>query len=497
MKKKNEENKKYKKLKKKYVFHIILFIIIFSTHLLIYFKVYWIKHILGSLFLYFSLIEIIYIIIPTVSCILLAKRKSFKLEYLEILKRISSIFLIISITVGIFFSILVIINTVYGKMFRNECPFNLEYKFISLFDESFKVKENHELKEKCQERVCLLYDYKEIDKYPYKYLCNYNPEKDFGKKLGNPYIRILPNGTELKTYEQIKCNLFGQFYNYDYFFYNNEIIFQYLDICYYLLDFYSCERFEKPRKYDISKLDECPGGNYIFILGILCTYIIITDIFISFVPWSIENKSYNSIIETIEDYEDIKDNINNINNSNNINIKISKKRNNDIKNEIVKDEKNEEDDCTEDKKANKGEKNKNFANKSKNNLFATKFQSNISEDANSVEQKTKTKILIISKEKNKIIENIKENNDENSDKENENDEQNKNNNESDDNNINEKNNANSEAIAHRKQSNIIENEEDEKNKSNNNLENKSSSINGFSNKEIIITQDKNLMKNFI
>ena len=514
MEENKEENENYKKLKCHYLLHIIIFIIILSTHVLIYFKVYWIKQIIGLLFIYFSLVEILYILIPGISLIFLRLRKQFKLKHLEILKKISILFLIISIAIGIFFSILVIINTIYGKVFRNECPFNLEEKFILSFSESFKVEEDNELKDKCQERICLLYDYKENDKYPYKYLCNYNSEKDFGEKLGNPYVRILSNGTELKTYSQIKCNIFGQFYIYDYNIQNNEIIYQFLDICYYLGDFYSCERFEEPKKYDISTLDECPGENYIFILGILCVYIIAADIIISFIPWSIENKSYNSLMETIEDYADINKNPTNINDANNRKINEDNnhksndgndtktnddnehksnndnnsksnnynnhKSNDDKANKNSEDKKIDEDDSDEDKKDDNDDNNGRI-NKSKNTLFATKFQSNYSEEVNSIKQKTKIIIKIDNIDKN--MDSINEGGDENNDpNENINENNIKNNKENNGNNFD-----NNEAILYKKQSNINDNEKNENNDRINNEENddnRSSNINGFSISEI-------------
>ena len=508
MEENKEENENYKKLKNYYLLHIIIYIIILSTHILIYFKVYWIKQIIGLLFIYFSLIEILYILIPSISLILLRLRKQFKLEHLEILKKISILFLIISITIGAFFSILVIINTIYGKVFRNECPFNLEEKFISSFSESFKIEEDNELKDKCQERICLLYDYKENDKYPYKYICNYNSEKDFGEKLGNPYVRILSNGTELKTYSQIKCNIFGQFYIYDYNIQYYEIIYQFLDICYYLGEFYSCERFEEPKKYDISKLDECPGENYIFILGILCAYIIAADIIISFIPWSIEKKSYNSLMETIEDYADINKNQTNINDANNrkindnnnqksndgndtktnedndhndnnhkINEDNNHKSNDDKRNKNSEDIKIDEDDSEDDKKDNNDDNN-GRVNKSKNTLGATKYQSNYSEEVNSTKQKTKIlfKIDNIAKNMDSINEAGDENNDayeniyENNDKNNK-----------------ENNFGNNEAILFKKQINISDNEKNENSNRINNEEdgdNRSSNINGYSIREI-------------
>ena len=508
----NGEYEIYNKLKCNYIFHIITFIVIFCSHILIYCLLYWIKTIMGLLFLCFSFIQIIYIIIPTILLIILSIKKEIINKYSKTFIIINKIFIFISIIIGIVFSILVIIHTVIGKVFRNECPFNVEDKFISSFNETFNDGNNvDEIKDKCQERICLLYDYNEYDKYPYKYLCNYNPEKDFEEKLGNPYSRTLSNGTELKTYNQIECNLLGPLYSnsFDY----DNIIYQYLSICYYLTDFYYCGRFEEPKKYDISNLDECPGDNYIFILGILCVYIIIVDIFISFIPWVIENKSYNILIEKIEDYTDINKNKNNKedkksnqvkkedkkskeNKTNNKKIKKDKKKDNKSYN----DKNNDKCDNSEDKKDD-NEENNNQENK-KISLI-TKYQSiNTEGEINFVKPSTKiiikdSNILI----NNEIIEeqqdeiNLKENN-ENKDK----GEKNKSNENYDISYIN--NNDNNPIIFKKRKNNNDYKEEKESNKNSNKVENndsKSNKINENSedNKDIIINQDKNIMKNFI
>lgn len=321
------EKKEFKSLFSKYIFHIIIFIFIFMTHIIIYLKIYWGKNIIKLLFFYLSMIQIIYIFVPINSFILI-KLNHFN-SRIEIFKKIGKIFMIISIVFGIFFSVLIIINTVYGKQFRNECPFNLSNDFYSGFYEYFSKNEsNNELKDKCQEVRCILIEYSQDFKYPYKYLCNYNPKEYFSDKFGEPYSRSLSNGTELKTYNMIECSLIGPIDNY---YFNNEIIIDYLNICYFLGDFYFCERFEEPKKYNTENIKECPNKNYVFIHGILCAYIIIFDIFISFIPWLLEDKSYNSLLIIIEEeFSNINDNDNIKNKKNNNNFKncINNKKNN-------------------------------------------------------------------------------------------------------------------------------------------------------------------------
>ena len=382
MEEKSEE-KEFKSLFSKYIFHIIIFIFIFITHIIIYLKIYWDNNIIKLLFFSFSMIQIIYIIIPIISFILI-KINHFNSK-VEIFKILGKIFLGISIILGIFFSILIIINTVYGKKFRNDCPFNASNDFYSGFYEDFSEDENiNELKDKCQERRCILIEHNEDFKYPYKYLCNYNPQDYFNDKLGEPYSRSLSNGTELKTYNMIECSLIGPIYSNNF---NNKTILDYLNICYFLGDFYNCQRFEEPKKYNIENIKECPDKNYTFIQGILCVYIIVFDIFISFIPWLIEDKSYNSLLIIIdEEFSDINNNNIEIKNSNkninsiNRNINSSSNRNHENEKKIKNSTCNIK---TSNNSININNNNENQINssnqlKNKNSLYNTKWETIIS-----------------------------------------------------------------------------------------------------------------------
>ena len=302
MEEKLNEKNLFKTLSYKNIFHFIMIVLIFLSHILIYYKIYWDKNIIKQLFFYFSFLKIISIILALISLILIKAKifKFFKSNIIKKFRTIGKIILYITILLGIFFSVIIIINTVYGKMFRNECPYNMSDKFNSTFEKDLKNENEENLKEICQERRCILYDYNEDLRYPYKYLCNYKSEEDFGENLANPYSRILSNGTELKTYKQVECSLIGPIYNE----FSDENIINYFNLCYYLTDFYYCRRFEKPKEYDVENIDECPDENYVFLMGILCIYIIIFDSIVSFIPWFIENKSYNLLVEIKEEEEE-------------------------------------------------------------------------------------------------------------------------------------------------------------------------------------------------
>ena len=316
------EEKEKKNLCHKYYFHMILFCCLFGIHIIIYlFTLYWIE-IIKKLFFYISLIQIIFILYPIIPLILIYK-KCFK-KKINYFKIISNIFLTLSILMGLFFSVVIIINSLEVKKYCKECPFNLSFGIFKLnFNEYFAEDQDYyKLKKKCRERRCILNEYKEEELYPYSYLCNFDSEEEFGQKMGTPYIRILPNQTELKVYRQADCSLLEPLYRNLYF--RDDIIYNYLDVCYYLVDFYICDRFQEPKEYNIEENKKCPEKNYSFYMIFLCFYIIIVDFSASIIPWCIEKKSYKELssldFEKNNEKKNINENVNyNRNTSNNQN----------------------------------------------------------------------------------------------------------------------------------------------------------------------------------
>ena len=318
----------------KYISHLILIIIIIVTHIILYFFIKWPNKIIHNIFIYSSIFQIICFIFSLTQCILINIKKHK--SKLKIHIKIAKIFLIISIIFGLFFSILIIINTINVKNFCLECPFNLSNNYFFLkFNEIFQEnQEKSEIKNKCNKKRCILNIYNPDSKYQYEYLCNYNPEKEFGEKFSEQYSRKLLNGTEIKSYKQVECNILEPMYRNVRF--DEEIIYNYLDICYFLTDFYYCNRFDEPKKYEI-KDEECPNDNYFFLMGLICVSIIIFDLFLSFIPWYIENKSYKNLIEEIDNHNnqkssnEKKNKENNENNINNINNNSRESKDNEKK----------------------------------------------------------------------------------------------------------------------------------------------------------------------
>ena len=99
------------------------------------------------------------------------------------------------------------------------------------------------------------------------------------------------NGEEITSLNQISCNYYsGESFK------NNELN-QYLNLCSNFIDFYYCERFDKPeKKYDIEDGESCPEENYLLLLYILCVLIILIDIVITMLPWGVEYISLKRIV---------------------------------------------------------------------------------------------------------------------------------------------------------------------------------------------------------
>ena len=291
----NIEEEEIRPLVFNYIFHFILFILVFILHLIIYNKIFWISDIFAKIFVFGTYFEIIYFIFPIIPFFLIIL-KNFKIKLIDIFKKISLIFLIISITIGFLISAIILVNTINSKIFCRECPFNIPLSNLNYnFDSFYKTEpDQDDIKELCKSRRCILDATNINSEYPYSYLCNYDPSYEFDDDI--VYKRTLPDGTEITTKNQLICSPMG--INYYNIYFNNNELYDYLDLCYYLSEFYYCDRFNKPEKtYNIDLDASCPETSYLFLLYILCILIIIIDIIISMLPWGVEFISLKRILE--------------------------------------------------------------------------------------------------------------------------------------------------------------------------------------------------------
>ena len=277
-----------------YVFHVILYVLIFVMHLIMYNKVFWIFSSLSILYLIGSYINILYMIFPVYPLVLIIL-KQYKKRIIQTLKKTTLILLIITITFGLIASIAILINSINSKVFCRECPFNLNLAHLNaVFGDYYNtVPKEDDIKYQCTSRRCVLDREEPDEKYPFIYLCNYDPTDEFD--FDDTYIRQFQNGTEVSTNIQIKCQTVTAYYELIYF--KNKELQSYLNLCYYLADFYVCQRFNKPEKYYNLDLElSCPETNYILLIFIFSVLIIIIDVIISLLPWGVEYMSLKRII---------------------------------------------------------------------------------------------------------------------------------------------------------------------------------------------------------
>jgi hypothetical protein len=168
----------------------------------------------------------------------------------------------------------------------------LNYLFGKFYD---KNPSDNDIKDLCKSRRCILDEVNDNYKYPYRYLCNYNPTSEINKK-DQIYIRNSLNGNEFTSNTQINCDLVGV--SFMYLPLKHYELYKYLTLCNYLNDFYYCERFNKPEKeYEIDNGESCPEEAYLLLSYILCVIIILFDILVTMMPWGVEYISLKRILQ--------------------------------------------------------------------------------------------------------------------------------------------------------------------------------------------------------
>ena len=294
----NIEREEIRPLICNYIFHLVLFILIFILHLIIYTKIYWIDNIFSNLFITCTFIGILYFLFP-ITPIIMIFIKSFKLKIIHIFRKLSLLFLILSIIIGLLISVVIFINTLNSKLFCKECPFSWTITHLNQIFQKYygRTPPQDDIKDDCKSRRCILDSVDLNQDHPYNYLCNYDPSYDFDDG-DETFERIKPDGTKTTTQVEIFCSSVGGIHGIS--FAHSELN-DYLDLCYYLTEFHYCQRFTKPKKmYDLDMDDSCPENSYLFLLYILCVLLIIIDIVISLLPWGVEYISLKRIIQMLQ-----------------------------------------------------------------------------------------------------------------------------------------------------------------------------------------------------
>ena len=287
------EQEEIKPLIYNYIFHIILFAAYLALHLIMYFKLFWVSEIIGFLFEIFTYFNILYILFPIFPLKILIN-KNYKERLFSLLKIMTIILLIISITCGLLLFIIFLINAVKSKKFCKECPFNLGIEHLkAVFGPYYNKNKYDDIKNQCASRRCVLDQENPDEKFPYLFLCNYDPTDEFDDD--KTYTRKLPDGTDVFSDKQLTCDTIS--INYKHLKFSHQELYSYLDICFLYSDFYRCKRFNKPEKYNnINLKDECPDNNYLLLIYIISVLILILDIIIAILPWGIEYITFKKLL---------------------------------------------------------------------------------------------------------------------------------------------------------------------------------------------------------
>ena len=274
-----------------YSFHFVFYSVLGIIHLLIILLIFWNDIIHKKVFIAFSILDVIMLIYPIIPLVLMY-RIILKKHLTKIFKFISIILIIASLVFGITINIFYWINLKSTTNFSKECPYNLNDINIFTTDENFS--------DKCNKKRCVLESINNYEDYPYNYICNFNSEEDFEVDPTKQYPVTNEDGSEHYIRFVIKCEkkndineLFVDNNN------KNNQIDTYLQKCWNnndLKGFYLCKRYEYPEKFKVDFDFECPPNNYNKYLIVTGIFLIFLDVILAFIPWSLDCRSYSTII---------------------------------------------------------------------------------------------------------------------------------------------------------------------------------------------------------
>jgi len=286
-----------------YSLHFILYLVLGVEHILMVLKLFWNNDKFMKVFISISAVDLILLIYPIFPLIYMY-RIIVKKKLVYTIKILSFVLIIVSLIFGIIINIFFWLNLKSTTSFSRECPYNLND--LKLF------KEEADSSERCGKRRCVL---ESIDNsgrgYPYNYICNYNSEGEFELDPNQQYKIIDEHGNAQYLKYYVACekkdlidDLIKDATNKQ----DESEISIYLQKCWNnddIKNFYICQRYELPNKFDIDEEYKCPKDNYNIILYLSGIFLIVLDIILAFIPWSLDYKSYSKILSIINEEENI------------------------------------------------------------------------------------------------------------------------------------------------------------------------------------------------
>ena len=276
-------------------FNFVLYALILIKNIFIILKIFWELKELRYIFIFTVIIDVILLLYPIFPLIFI-NNIVYKPQITKIFKLVSLILIILSLVLGLLINIPYWINLSKTTNFFSECPYNYNENSVNKLISSIEENKNKASKitKKCENRICFYISENQDNNFPYEFICNFNSENDFGLKTYNAYKRINSNNEEIYSNHLTECEKIDQN---DY--YDNNYFSKHFELCNtYFNDYYLCNRFEYPKKFNKNNF-ECPSKNYNIYLYVLGIASVILNFILAFIPWSLNYKSYSRIYNMV------------------------------------------------------------------------------------------------------------------------------------------------------------------------------------------------------
>ena len=280
-----------------YILHFVLEIIILVFNIYYYISKLWVYLSFKIIFLIGIIIICVFLIFPLIPLFFIYIKNNSDKGFYNKNKKISFIFLILNVLIGVILSIIFWVNLSKFSSYYKDCPYNYSFsEFNKLNENNGKYKSN----EICQKRICFIYEKNFINENNI-ILNNY-----YNNQLhnNNNYICSFDSSIDFKN-DEVQCQRITFSSKNDFFNYCAKYIFYYL-----------CERIKTPLKYNININEGCPLENKNSKISNIIDIFIILNIIFGFIPWVLEIIYLNKLLNKNENSQNQIEN----NNQQNINI---------------------------------------------------------------------------------------------------------------------------------------------------------------------------------
>ena len=261
----NELKSEVKVLKFLYVLHIVLYVLIIFSHILLFLRILWLSYTSMLLFFICSLIFAIGLVIPFIIFIFLIV-KTIKKKLVRTFIIISKTLFYICIINTVVVITIIFLNSKSLHLFYEDCPFNFDIRDINeVFNNISDVNIQYK---KCNNRRCLFNNYKIFEQFKYNYICN------FYSKRKNDL-----NCSKLDTMNDV-----------------SEDLLNYVNICQDNTTFYKCSKSHGYYYYNITSDYSCPNYSEVVFGYLLGLFFFIIDMLGASATWLMEYYSYKKVI---------------------------------------------------------------------------------------------------------------------------------------------------------------------------------------------------------